>query len=297
MFFVLLFRRIIRHVCVGGAILALALLSGCSTLRLAYNQSDELIYWWLDAYADFSDEQKPQVRTALLELQKWHRQQQLPEVIALLQEMRSMAPQDITPAQACAVGEKAKNSFLTLLRQTEAPSTQLAMQLTPEQLKNIRKRFDKTNQDWRDEWLEGSEEKLRRHRYRQARNRLEDMYGKLDTPQRDVLRQWMSQSKFEPRISYAERERRQNDTLQTLQLLSQSNASAATAQAQMRALVDRVFQSPNERFQSYSQALLQDNCEGFARLHNSTTNEQRQRLMETLRNYEADLRVVMSQRK
>jgi hypothetical protein len=273
---------------------ALLMLSGCSTLKLVYTQSDELIYWWMDGYVDFQDEQKPIVRSALTDLQKWHRQQQLPEYIALLQEMRTLAAQDITPSQACAIGDKAKNSFIALLRQIEPVSTQLAVQLTPEQLKNIRKRYDKTNKDWREDWLEGSEEKLRRHRFKQARNRLEDIYGKLDTPQRDVLRQWLNNSKFDPRISYAERERRQSDVLQTLQLLSQTDANSANAQALVRALVDRLFQSPNERFQSYSQALLQDNCEGFARLHNSTTSEQRQRLIENLRNYEADFRSVLS---
>lgn len=229
----------------------------------------------MDAYVDFQDEQKPFVRSTLTDLQKWHRQQQLPEYIALLQEIRTLAPQDITAAQACAIGDKAKNSFIALLRQIEPASTQLSVQLTPEQIKNIRKRYDKTNKDWREDWLEGSEEKLRRHRFKQARNRMEDMYGKLDTPQRDVLRQWLNQSKFEPRISYAERERRQSDVLQTLQLLSQADAPSANAQAQIRALVDRLFQSPNERFQTYSQALLQDNCEGFARFHNSTNSEQR----------------------
>jgi len=173
---------------------ALLMLSGCSTLKLVYTQSDELIYWWMDGYVDFQDEQKPIVRSALTDLQKWHRQQQLPEYIALLQEMRTLAAQDITPAQACAIGDKAKNSFIALLRQVEPASTQLAVQLTPEQLKNIRKRYDKTNTDWREDWLEGSEEKLRRHRFKQARNRLEDIYGRLDTPQRDVLRQWLNNS-------------------------------------------------------------------------------------------------------
>jgi hypothetical protein len=290
----ILLRRIIRHVCIGVTGVALLLLSGCSTLRLVYNQSDDLLYWWMDGYVDFQEEQKPFVRSALTDLQKWHRQQQLPDYITTLQELRALAPQDITPAQACTIADKAKNSFIALLRQLEPSGAQLAAQLTPEQLKTIRKRYDKTNKDWREDWLEGSEEKLRRHRFKQARNRLEDMYGKLDNPQRDALRQWLNNSKFDPRISYAERERRQSDVLQTVQLLSQADANSANAQALVRALVDRLFQSPNERFQTYSQALLQDNCEGFARLHNSTTSEQRQRLVENLRNYEADLRSVLS---
>jgi hypothetical protein len=43
--------------------------------------------------------------------------------------------------------------------------------------------------------------------------------------------------------------------------------------------------------------LTQENCEGFAKLHNSTTPAQRQRFVETLKGYENDLRILMAQKK
>ena len=277
--------------------LSLLALSGCSTLKLVYNQSDDLLYWWVDSYADLQDTQKPFVRSTLTDLQKWHRQQQLPEYIALLQEMRAMAPNDITPTQVCAMTDKMKNSFLTLLRHTEPANTQLAVQLSAEQLKSIRKRYDKTNKEWREDWLDGSDEKRLRYRMKQALNRLEDFYGRLDTPQRDVLSEWLTHSVFDARISYAERERRQADSLQTLQRMAQTGAANTTSQSMLRGWVERVFHSPNERYHAYSQALIQENCEGFAKLHNSTTTEQRQRFVESLRGYENDFRILLSQKK
>jgi hypothetical protein len=42
--------------------------------------------------------------------------------------------------------------------------------------------------------------------------------------------------------------------------------------------------------------LWQENCEGFAKLHNSTTPAQRQRLLESLRGYENDFRALMSKK-
>jgi hypothetical protein len=297
MSFILVFRQIIRHVSVWAVGLSLLALSGCSTLKLVYNQSDDLLYWWVDSYADLQDTQKPFVRSTLTDLQKWHRQQQLPEYIALLQEMRAMAPNDITPTQVCAMTDKMKNSFLTLLRHTEPANTQLAVQLSAEQLKSIRKRYDKTNKDWREDWLDGSDEKRLRYRMKQALNRLEDFYGRLDTPQRDVLSEWLSHSVFDARISYAERERRQADSLQTLQRMAQTGAANTTSQSMLRGWVERVFHSPNERYHAYSQALIQENCEGFAKLHNSTTTEQRQRFVESLRGYENDFRILLSQKK
>ena len=277
-------------------VLALALLSGCSTIQLAYNQSDELLYWWIDAYVGLQDNQKPFTRDTLSSLQRWHRQQQLPEYVALLQRLQTMAPHDITPAQVCAVTDEMKTSFVTVLRFIEPEATRLAVQLTPEQLRNVRKRFDKTNKEWREDWLEGSADKRLKFRSKQALNRLEDFYGRLDAPQREVLQQWLNASVFDANLSYAERERRQADHLQTLQRMAQTGEANASTQALLRGWIDRSFNSPVERHRAYGQALWQENCDGFAKLHNSTTPAQRQRLLDSLRGYESDLRNLMRQK-
>ncbi|MEY2678876.1 MAG: hypothetical protein RLZ00_1568 [Pseudomonadota bacterium] len=272
-------------------------LSGCSTIKLVYNQSDDLIYWWLDGYADLQGEQKQFTRDALTDLQRWHRQQQLPEYIALLKRMQAMAPNDITPAQVCAVTEDMKSSFIRVLRHMEPASAQLASQLTADQLRSVRKRFDKTNKTWKEDWLDPDAEGRLRYRTKQATNRLEDFYGHLDKSQRDALHHWLSTSIFDPALSYAERERRQAHTLQTLQRIAQEGPTKPeSAQALLRALVDRSFNSPNERARIYSKALWSENCEGFAKFHNSTTPAQRQRMVEALRGYEQDFKTLMAKK-
>jgi Family of unknown function (DUF6279) len=296
MLFILLLRRIIRQASVWLTLLMLVTLSGCSTIKLVYNQSDDLLYWWIDAYADLQDGQKQLTRDTLTEVQRWHRQQQLPEYIALLQKMRAMAPNDITPAQVCAVTEDMKMSFATVLRFVEPASTRLAVQLKPDQLRSVRKRFDKTDKDWRKDWLDPDAEDRLHYRNKQALNRLEDFYGRLDTPQREVLRRWLSESVFDPVMSYAERERRQADTIQTLQRMAQEGSANPQAQALLHGLIERSFNSPNERYRAYNRALWQENCEGFAKLHNSTTPAQRKRMVESLQGYENDFRILMGQK-
>ena len=272
-------------------------LSGCSTIKVVYNNSDDLIYWWLDGNADLQGDQKQFTRDALTDLQRWHRQQQLPEYVALLKRMQAMAPNDITPAQVCAVTEDMKSSFIRVLRHMEPASAQLASQLKPEQLRSVRQRFDKTNKTWREDWLDPNAEERLRYRTKQATNRLEDFYGRLDKPQRDALHQWLSSSMFDPAFSYAERERRQADTLQTLQRIAQEGpAKQESAQALLRALVERSFNSPNERARAYNQELWNENCAGFAKFHNSTTPAQRERMVQALRGYEQDFKILMAQK-
>jgi len=136
-----------------------------------------------------------------------------------------------------------------------------------------------------------------RYRTKQATNRLEDFYGRLDKPQREALQQWLSGSMFDPALSYAERERRQSDTLQTLQRIAQEGpAKQESAQALLRALVERSFNSPNERARAYSKELWNENCAGFAKFHNSTTPAQRERMVQALRGYEQDFKTLMAQK-
>ena len=299
MSFILILHRIIRHASWGFALAVLLGLSGCSTIKVVYNNSDDLIYWWLDGYADLQDSQKQFTRDALTDLQHWHRQQQLPEYVALLKRMQTMAPNDITPAQVCAVTEDMKSSFIRLLRFIEPSTAQLSGQLSAEQLRSVRKRFDKTNKEWRADWVDPNTQDRLSYRTKQATNRLEDFYGQLDKPQKEALHQWLSTSIFDPAQSYAERERRQADILQTLQRLAQDGLFASKpdqAQALLRSLVDRSFNSPNERYRAYNRELWNENCEGFAKLHNSTTHAQRQRMVETLRGYETDFKTLMVQK-
>jgi hypothetical protein len=270
-------------------------LSSCSTIKVVYNNSDDLIYWWLDGYADLQDGQKQFARDTLTDLQRWHRQQQLPEYVALLQRMQAMAPNDITPAQVCAVTEDMKTSFVTLLRFVEPANTKLASQLKPEQLRSIRQRFDKTNKEWRADWLDPNAEERLRYRTKQATKRLEDFYGHLDKPQREALKQWLSTSIFDPALSYAERERRQADSMQTFQRIAQDGTANAPSQSLMHGLVERSLNSPNEHYRAYNRDLWSENCAGFAKLHNSTTPAQRQRMVEALRGYENDFKTLMAQ--
>ncbi len=189
-----------------------------------------------------------------------------------------------------------KTSFVTLLRFVEPANTKLASQLKPEQLISIRKRFDKTNKTWKEDWLDPNAEDRLRYRTKQATNRLEDFYGRLDKPQRDALHKWLSESIFDPKLSYAERERRQTDSMQTFQRMAQEGSATAQAQALLRGLTERSFNSPNERYRTYNRELWNENCEGFAKLHNSTTSTQRQHMVEALRGYEADFKILMTQR-
>ena len=50
--------------------------SGCG-VKLAYNNGDRLVRWWVDDYIDMNSEQKRYLRDATRNLLYWHRSQEL----------------------------------------------------------------------------------------------------------------------------------------------------------------------------------------------------------------------------
>ena len=87
--------------------------------------------------------------------------------------------------------------------------------------------------------------------------------------------------------------RRQQDLLQTLRNLRQS--SAAIMSTHLGGVFARVAMSPDPNYRDYSQKTRMQACQTFADLHNSMSQEQRQKALDKLRGYEQDLRVLMHQ--
>jgi hypothetical protein len=78
----------------------MAVLAGCSSLRLAYNNGDTLLYWWIDGYVDLNSDQKDWVRKDIDELFRWHRKTQLHDYVQILQTaQRQLPPARRRPAQ------------------------------------------------------------------------------------------------------------------------------------------------------------------------------------------------------
>lgn len=231
-----------------GALLLAAGLAACSTLKLAYNNLPEFGYWWLDSYLDFDGSQTPRVRDELDRLLAWHRRNELPQWIALLQKAEVLAPQDITPTQACELGEAVRTRLLALAEHAEPAGAELALSLTPAQLDQLQRKYAKQNDDYRADWLSKSREAQQTKRYEQWLDRSEDFYGTLDGNQRRALRQMAAESIFNAALFDAERKRRQGVLLATLRGLggpgAERNAPSAEAQRVVHTYLRLVTEPP-----------------------------------------------------
>ena len=94
-------RGVVSRWAIIAALVLLSVgLTGCSAVRFGYNQAPELVYWWLDGYADFDDPQSRRVRDMLGQWFGWHRRTQLPDYANLLQRAQADVLADSNNAQA-----------------------------------------------------------------------------------------------------------------------------------------------------------------------------------------------------
>ncbi len=284
------------------ALLALSLaLSGCSTLRLAYNTAPELTYLWLDNFVDFDEEQGQQVRDALAAWFKWNRSTQLADYAALLARLQAQMPEPMTPALTCRWFDEFGDRFKLAFEHAVPSAAALVLTLSPKQLQHLERHYAKRNAEFRSDYLQSSHKERREASVKRVVERAEMLYGRLDDAQRERIAAGTSASPFDPELWLAERKARQRDIVETFRgLLADRKASReaqlAAAQGALRALGHRFEQSPRPIYRAYQEKLTQYNCAFSAELHNLTTPAQRQAAVTKLKAWELDLRALANDR-
>ena len=279
-----------------GVLLIAAALGACSAIKLAYNNLPTVSYWWLDGYLDFDGAQTPKVRDELDQLLAWHRQNELPRIASLLQEAQALAPGEVTPEQVCAMADRIRERLLAVTERAEPAGTELALSLTDAQLQQLERKYAKNNAEYRKDWLDRTPAQVQEKRYDQFLDRTEDFYGRLSTEQRELLKQQVAQSVFDPRLADAERRKRQQEALVLLRGFAASKPSPAEARAALHGYIQRIAEPPPGPWRDQQQALLQEGCRNTAALHNGTTASQRAQAVRRLQAYESDLRQLVATR-
>ena len=273
------------------------ILTGCSAVRLGYNNLPDIASWWLDSYIDFSDTQGPQAKAALQKLQTWHRKEELPAIAELLVQAQTLAPQNITPEQACKIWEGAQVRIESVIQESSRLAAPVVSQLSAKQLKHLEKEWASRNEDWKKQWVQGTPDSRIKKRVDLAAERFNSFYGDLNLEQRQVLKQQFLQSTWTPEASYQRRLKRQQEQLIALQAMSSEITKPAMPLPQVeKALQSLILQSvrPKDAGELSKQLQLeQQACQNLAQLHNTMSPAQRLKAQRKLKDYETDVRELM----
>ena len=274
--------------------LLLALLGGCSALRIGYSQAPDLAYWWLDGYVDFNSTQTPRVRAALEQWFAWHRRTQLPDYATLLARAQAELAADTTPARVCEwQGDFIKRAN-TAWEQALPAVAEVVFSLTPQQIERIERRQAKSNDEFRDDFLQADPRKRAAATLKRTVDRAETLYGKLGEAQRARLAEALQRSPFDADAWYAERVQRQQSIIAMLRRFNGDGAAREPLLAALRGQAEQMERSPREAYRRYAERLNEFNCTFAAQLHNGTTPAQRRTAAGKLAGWEGDLRALVA---
>lgn len=273
--------------------LAVSIMS-CSVVKTAYNNAPALIAWRLDDYFNFREAQKAKLKPALQDLHAWHRKNELPRYVSLLDEIHDDLNHDISAQTACQRIESIKLNIQTIQTKIIPIIVDVAETLSDKQLQYLQKKLEKRNQEWKEEWWQETAEEQQEVRLEKSTDFAEKVYGDLNEKQINLLKQAIAMNDIDPAITYSEILRRDEDTLTILKALRDPGLSNEEKSQLVRAGFDRMQTSPNPAYQAYIDKVTQQTCETIAVLQATTTVKQRLHAQQWVEDYKTQFTQLQS---
>ncbi|MQA38337.1 DUF6279 family lipoprotein [Rugamonas aquatica] len=243
-------------------IVLMAVLAGCSSLRLAYNHGDTLLYWWLDAYVDLNSDQKVWVKKDIDELFHWHRKTQLRDYTQLLQTGQRQLAGNPTVADLTNDYDEIKRRTQLLLFKALPELADLARSLQPEQIVALEKKFAANNVEFRKKNMKGDKEAQQKFRYKKSMEQFELWFGPFSAEQEAQIRRASDARPLDNDIWLDERMRRQKNILTLVQKVQREKLSKEATMALIHTLIKDSFErlEHSERkpfFDAYDESTMQ----------------------------------------
>ncbi len=267
------------------AILALAaLVSGCSTVRLAYENADVYVRWKADGYLDVHGEDADWLDDRIREFHGWHRVNELPKYARLAQEASRRFADGLSREDVVWGYDAARAQARESLRKAAELVSPLLDRLNAGQVAHLESRIAEENRKFQRDNLRGSESERRAKRAKTIENRLEDWVGRLSRAQVERVRAFAERAPLLDELRDRDRKRLQADVV----------AIIRARQARQR-LAERVVHYERGREPAYAAGLEQWREQAFdllVDLDATLSPEQRARAAGNLRRYAEDFEAL-----
>lgn len=171
-------------------VLACSLLSGCG-LKLAYQQLDRLLPWYISDYVTLDESQRDTLDTLLIHRLAWHCQTQIPAYRDWLDRVRVTLDQTpVGMVELAPLGEEAEAMWQKLALAVVPDLTRMLATLSDRQLDEILRALDGKNRALRREYLDISQDQRLAKRTERMEKQLRRWTGRLSSAQRAAIDAW-----------------------------------------------------------------------------------------------------------
>ena len=177
----------VRALC---ALVLAALLSGCSAVRLVYDNADIYVRWRAAHYLDPDETMAEELDERIAAYMAWHRTHSLPKYAQIADEARRRMERQLQPDDLVWGYDSVVAQLREDMRAAAESMAPLLDRLTPRQIAHFERRLAEDNRRFARENLRGGERERRKRRTERNVERLEDWLGRLSRAQVERVAQY-----------------------------------------------------------------------------------------------------------
>lgn len=279
-------------------IVLMTVLAGCSSLKLAYNNGDTLLYWWLNGYVDLTSEQKDTVKDDIDRLFQWHRKTQLQDYIQILQTAQRQLTAGPTQADLQNDYDDIKKRTEALLLKATPELAELTRSLQPEQIATLERKFAANNSEFRKKNMRGDKEAQQRYRFKKSMEQFELWFGSFTDEQEAQIRKASDARPLNNEIWLDERTRRQNNILALARKVQSEKLSKEATQAEIQKLIKDGFRRlDNSDRKAFFDAAEEANIQLVLTVINLATPTQKAHAQKRMQGWIDDFRTLSAEQR
>jgi len=272
---------LVRALC---ALLAVALLAGCSAVRLAYDNAEIYLRWRAAHYLEPDEAQAEELDERIGAYLAWHRTHSLPKYAQLADEARRRLERHLQPDDLVWGYDSVVAQLREDMRAAAENMAPLLDRLTPQQIAHFERRLAEDNRRFARENLRGDERERRKRRTERNVERLEDWLGRLSRAQVERVAQYSERAPLLDQLRDRDHKRLQAELLAILR-----------AREARKRLADFVAGWEHGREPAYAAAVEAARKEYAAMIldiDRTLTREQRARAAQDLGRYAREFRAL-----
>src|SRR5258706_9322353 len=169
-------------------LLLVALVTGCSALRLGYRHADTYLAWRADEYFDLDQRQKQDFSARLDRLLAWHRYEQLPEYATFVNTALKRSQSELKHEDILWFVDGITARYRLIVDRGIGDAAEMLAGIRPEQITELQKQWAKDNRKFVREYeLEGTLADRKRARLKRSLTQIKDWTGDLSDEQEQKI--------------------------------------------------------------------------------------------------------------
>ena len=166
---------------------SLIFLVGCSSTTFIYNRIDFLLPWYLESYVDLNQEQRQKLNELLEPFFEWHREEELPKYVKIIEDFESILDEKIELASIEAITHEVEQSWFRLEDNMIAWVIPMTRELSNEQIAEFLQTMQTKTAQNENKYLSRNLQTYQNDNYKRIRKNLRRFIGGMNKDQLDLI--------------------------------------------------------------------------------------------------------------